>query len=54
MDYTAVIEIRVFGAEAADRSYLDSVCDQIIQYLSFEGEHVEVGLGVDADENVTV
>lgn len=54
MDYTAVIEIRVFGAEAADRTYLDSVCDQIIQYLSFEGEHVEVGLGVDVDEGSVV
>ena len=54
MDYTATIEIRVSGAEAADRSYLDSVCDQIIQYLSFEGERVEVGLGVDADEGATV
>lgn len=50
MDYTATIEIRVSGAEAAERSFLNGVCDRITEVLAFEGEHVEVGLAVDADD----
>ena len=45
MDYTATIEIKVSGAEAAERSLLNGVCDRIA-----EGEHVEVDLAVDADD----
>lgn len=48
MDYTTTIEIRVSGAEAADETYIRETCDKMMDYLSFEGEHVEIGVGMTA------
>lgn len=54
MDYTATIEIKVSGAEAAEHSFLNGVCDRIAEVLGFEGEHVEIGLAIDAEESECV
>jgi hypothetical protein len=54
MDYTATIEIKVSGAEAAEESFLNGVCDRVAEVLGFEGEQVDISLSIDAEDNECV